>query len=92
MKHFVLSIATAALSLTTALALTGCVDTSGLKAQAASDMSCEEDKLSTRKIKGGYSGDDFGAQYEVEGCGEKVMYEKKGPANWKAVSEAEDVE
>lgn len=71
---------------------TGCINTSGLKAQAASDMSCEEDKLSTRKIRGGYSGDDFGAQFEVEGCGEKVLYEKKGPAVWAAVSEPEDVE
>lgn len=72
--------------------LTGCVNQSGLKAQAAEDMSCEENKLSTRKVRSGYAGDDFGTRFEVEGCGSKVVYEKKGDASWAAVSEPETVE
>ena len=74
------------------LPLTACVSQAGLKAHAAEDMGCEADKLSTSKVRNGYSGDDFGARFEVEGCGEKVVYEKKGPSNWAAVSEAEDSE
>ena len=72
--------------------LTACVSQAGLKAQAASDMSCDEEKLSTKKVKSGYSGDDFGARFEVAGCGEKVVYEKKGEESWAAVTEAEDIE
>jgi hypothetical protein len=88
MKNLALSLSFIALT----TSLSGCINTSGLKAQASSDMHCDEDELSTHKVRGGYSGDDFGAQFEVEGCGEKVLYEKKGPAVWAAVSEAESVE
>ncbi len=69
--------------------VSACGSQAGLKTQAASDMGCEADKLSTKKVREGYSGGDFGAQYEVEGCGEKVIYEKKGDATWTAVSEPE---
>ncbi len=72
--------------------LAACVSQAGLKAQAADDMGCEEKKLSTRKVRSGYAGDDFGTRFEVEGCGEKVVYEKKGDASWAAVSEAEQVD
>lgn len=74
------------------LAAAACTSQAGLKAQAASDMGCDEEKLSTHKVRSGYSGDDFGARFEVEGCGEKVTYEKKGQSTWAAVSEPETVE
>jgi hypothetical protein len=74
------------------IALAACVSQAGLKAQAADDMSCEAEKLSTKKVRSGYAGDDFGTRYEVEGCGEKVVYEKKGDTSWTAVSESESVE
>lgn len=75
-----------------ALGAAACTSQAGLKAQAASDMGCDEEKLSTHKVKSGYAGDDFGARFDVEGCGEKVTYEKKGQGSWAAVSEAETVE
>jgi hypothetical protein len=80
------------IALLSLISLAACVSQAGLKAQAAEDMGCEEDKLSTSKVRDGYSGDDFGARFEVEGCGEKVVYEKKGQSTWTAVTEAESVE
>jgi hypothetical protein len=75
-----------------ALVAAACGSPRGLKAQAASDMKCDEDRIKTSKTRSGYSGDDFGARYEVEGCGEKVIYEKKNADTWAAVTEAESLE
>jgi hypothetical protein len=66
--------------------------TGGLYAQAASDLECEEDDISAHQVKNGYSGEDFGAQFEVEGCDKKALYEKKGPFSWAQISEPESAE
>ncbi len=81
-----------ALMVTCLFLLGACVSQAGLRDQAAQDMHCDADKLKTKKVKSGYSGDDFGAQFEVKGCGEKVVYEKKGETSWSAVSEPESLE
>jgi hypothetical protein len=64
----------------------------GLREQAAADLNCKEDEISAKQVKSGYSGDDFGAHFEVEGCSQKALYEKKGPYSWAIISEPEPVE